>query len=324
MNILEEVKDCRTIGISGHVRPDGDCVGSCMAMYLYLKKAMPDARIDVFLGDFSESLRKNIAGTEYIRKGYETDVEKYDAFICLDCESTRLGDASLLFDKAERRINIDHHVTNPGSGTANYVVPTASSACELVYNVMDPSLIDEPIARNLYIGMVTDTGVFKFSNTSRSTMEIAGRLLEYGFDFPAIVQEVFFEKTYVQQQIMGRALVESVRFMDGRCIYSVLGRQTMELYGAVSSDTDGISSQLVDTEGVVCAIFLYEIQPSSYKVSMRSTGEVDVAKIAAVFGGGGHSRAAGFTISAEYHDIINRISRQISLQWDESEENAKD
>ena len=109
----------------------------------------------------------------------------------------------------------------------NYIVPTASSTCELVYNTMQEEYLDERIARNLYIGMVTDTGVFMYSNTGRRTMEIAGRLMEFGFDFSAIVREVFYEKTYVQQQILGRALLESIRFLDGRCIVSMLDRKTM-------------------------------------------------------------------------------------------------
>lgn len=315
IKILDEVRDCKSIGISGHIRPDGDCVGSCMAMALYLEKAMPEARVDVFLGSFSRALERNIRGTEQIRYDYVTDVEQYDAFICLDCEKERLGDALVFFKNAKKTINIDHHKTNPGSGDVNYVVPEASSACELVYTTMDASLIDRDIAQNLYIGMVTDTGVFMYSNTGRQTMEIAGKLLDYGFDFPAIVREVFYEKTYVQQQIMGRALLESIRFLDGRCIVSRIDRKTMHFFQAASSDMDGIASELLQTEGVVCSIFMYEIAPMQYKVSLRSTGEVDVSEIAAIYGGGGHGRAAGCTCNnAHYHDIINNMSEEIEKQ----------
>lgn len=314
MNILDEVKNCRTIGISGHIRPDGDCVGSCMAMALYLEKALPKARVDVFLGTFSEALQKNIAGAEKICHEYVTDVEHYDAFLCLDCEKERLGDALDLFMKAGKKINIDHHRTNSGSGDVNYVVPTASSTCELVYTTLDERLMDVNIARNLYIGMVTDTGVFMYSNTGRQTMEIAGKLMEFGFDFSAVVREVFYEKTYVQQQILGRALLESIRFLDGRCIVSMVDRKTMHFYQATSSDMDGIASELVHTEGVCCSIFMYEIEPMTYKVSLRSTGEVDVSKLALLYGGGGHARAAGCTCNASYHDIINNLSPYIEEQ----------
>lgn len=314
IDILEEVKNCQTIGISGHIRPDGDCAGSCLAMALYLEKAMPDARVDVFLGSISGALERNLAGAEQIRHDYATDIEHYDAFLCLDCEKERLGDALDLFMKAGKKINIDHHRTSLGSGDVNYVVPEASSACELAFTTMREEYLDERIARNLYIGMVTDTGVFMYSNTGRRTMEIAGKLLEYGFDFSAIVREVFYEKTYVQQQILGRALLESIRFLDGRCIVSMIDRRTMRFYQATSSDMDGIASELVHTEGVCCALFLYETEPMTYKVSLRSTGEVDVSKLALLYGGGGHARAAGFTCNAAYHDIINNLSPYIEEQ----------
>ena len=314
INILEEVRGCRTIGISGHINPDGDCVGSCMGMALYLEKAMPQTQVDVFLEDFSEALERNIKGTERIHHSCSTEVEHYDAFLCLDCEKERLGDALDLFMKAAKRINIDHHKTNVGCGEVNLVAPTASSTCELVYLTMNEALIDADMAQNLYTGMVTDTGVFAYSNTSRRTMEIAGRLISFGFDFSSIIREVFYEKTYVQQQIFGRALLESVRFLDGRCIVSRIDRQTMRFYQATSKDMEGIAAELVHTEGVCCAIFMYAVDPMSYKVSLRSTGEVDVAKLAKVYGGGGHGRASGFTSNGTYHDIVNSLAPLIEAQ----------
>lgn len=315
MKILDELRDCETIAISGHVRPDGDCVGSCMAMALYLRDNLPDARVDVFLEDFSEELEKNIAGADTVNHDYVTDVEHYDAFLCLDCENTRLGDAMGLYAAAKKTINIDHHKSNPGCGMVNFVVSTASSTCELVYQVMDDEKLTKDIAKDLYIGMVTDTGVFMFSNTSRQTMEIAGRLMEFGFDYPSIVREVFHEKSYVQQQILGRALLESILFLDGKCIFSRIDRKTMQFYQATSSDLDGISSQLSNTKGCLCAIFMYEVKPLTYKVSLRSTtDDVDVARIAEKFGGGGHIRAAGCTVNAPYHDIINNMSELIEQQ----------
>ncbi len=314
INILDEVRGCKTIGISGHIRPDGDCVGACMGMALYLEKAMPDAHVDVYLEHFSEALEHNIIGAEQIQHEIPSNLAPYDAFICLDCEKERLGDALDPYMKAAKRINIDHHMTNPGTGDVNWVVPTASSACELVFLTMEEEWIDREVAQNLYIGMVTDTGVFMYSNTGRQTMEIAGKLISYGFDFSAIVREVFYEKTYIQQQILGRALLESIRFLDGRCIVSRIDRGTMRFYQVTSSDMNGIASELVHTEGVCCSIFMYETETRTYKVSLRSTGEVNVAELAKLYGGGGHARAAGFTCSASCHDIINSLSPRIEEQ----------
>lgn len=314
INILDEVKDCKAVGISGHIRPDGDCVGACMGMALYLEKAMPDARVDVYLEHFSEALEHNVIGSEQIQHEIPSNPPRYDAFICLDCEKERLGDALDPYMKAAKRINIDHHMTNPGTGDVNWVVPTASSACELAFLTMEEARIDREVAQNLYVGMVTDTGVFMYSNTGRQTMEIAGKLISYGFDFSAIVREVFYEKTYIQQQILGRALLESIRFLDGRCIVSRIDRGTMRFYQVTSSDMNGIASELVHTEGVCCSIFMYETETRTYKVSLRSTGEVNVAELARLYGGGGHARAAGFTCSASCHDIINSLSPRIEEQ----------
>ncbi|MGN1022331.1 MAG: bifunctional oligoribonuclease/PAP phosphatase NrnA [Lachnospiraceae bacterium] len=316
INILEEVKDCKTIGISGHVRPDGDCAGSCLGMAQYLKNALGDkVRIDVFLGDISDSLRRCLTGQGLVHWDYATDVASYDAFICLDCEATRLGDSMDYFYKAKKRINIDHHQSNAaGSGQVNWVVPEASSTCELCYRTMEEKYIDKNVAVDLYIGIVTDTGLFQYSNTAPLTMEIAGKLMAFGFDHSDIARQVFFEKNYIQQQILGRALLESILFMDGRCIVSMIDRKTMQFYRALSKDMDGIVSQLNSTTGVSCAIFMYEMEPLTYKVSLRSNGDVDVAKVAERFGGGGHARAAGCTVNAPYHDIINNMSALIEEQ----------
>lgn len=145
-------------------------------------------------------------------------------------------------------------------------------------------------------------------------MRIAAKLLAYGFDFSKLIDETFFEKTYVQNQVLGRALLESVRFMDGKCIFSSIDLKTMEFYKVVPKDLDGIVSQLRITKGVECAIFLYQTKTLEYKVSLRSNGKVDVAEIASYFGGGGHVRAAGCTMQGTVHDCVNNLSEQIEKQ----------
>lgn len=315
MNIYEEVKDAKTIGISGHIRPDGDCVGSCMGLYLYLKKVCPQAAIQVML-EKPADVFSCIRGIEEISSDFKPITEKFDVYIALDSEKSRIGEAEKFFDQAEKRINIDHHISNAGgSGDVNYVVPTASSASELVYDVIgDKSAIDADIAKALYIGIIHDTGVFQYSNTSPKTMKIAAELISYGFDFPELIDKTFYEKTYVQNQILGRALLESILFMDGKCIVSMIDKKTMAFYNADSHDLEGIVSQLRSTKGVVCAIFMYQTDTLEYKVSLRSNGAVDVAKVASFFGGGGHVRAAGVTMQGTFYDIVNNLSAQIEKQ----------
>ena len=313
MKIDELLAGVSTVGISGHIRPDGDCIGSNMALYNYLRKNYPDIRVDVFLQEIPECF-SFLDGIEDVRTDYKTDIDSYDLFFALDCGKERLGDAEKFFDAAKKKINIDHHISNPGTGDANYIVPTASSACELVYNCIDIEKIDEAVAKCIYTGIVTDTGVFKYSNTSPETLKVVSELIKFGFDFGALVDHVFFEKTYVQNQILGRALLESMLFMDGKCIVSVVSRQTMDFYMVTSSDLDGIVSQLLLTSGTECAMFLYEIGSMEYKVSLRSKGLVNVAEIAELFGGGGHARAAGCTMNGTQHDIINNLSEYIERQ----------
>ena len=313
MKIDQLVQSAKTIGISGHIRPDGDCIGSCMGLYLYIKKNYPKIRCDVFLETIPPEYRF-IKDIEDVRSDFQTDIESYDIFFVLDCSKDRTGDAEKYFDTAAKTVNIDHHVSNKGSGDENYIVPTASSACELIYDVIDPDKIDIEIAKSIYMGMVTDTGVFKYNNTSPKTMRTAAELISYGFDFGSLIDHVFYEKTYIQNQILGRALLESIMLMDGRCIVSVVSKQTMEFYGVSSNDLDGIVNQLLLTIGVDCAIFMYELAPLEYKVSLRSNGAVNVAEVAEMFSGGGHVRAAGCTVSGTSHDVINNITKYIHKQ----------
>ena len=312
MKIIEEVKEAKTIGISGHIRPDGDCVGSVMSLYLYLKKELPDVRVDVYL-EQPAVIFGCIKDINEIHTDFETDMV-YDVFFALDCNTDRLGGAQPLFERAGKKINIDHHISNTGCGDVNIIEPERSSTCELLYELLDVSKLDEEIAKALYIGIIHDCGVFQYSNTSPRTFQIAAELIKFGFDFSKLIDETFYEKTYVQSQIMGRALLESIRFMEGKCIVSMVDRKTMDFYHVGPKDLDGIVNQLRIIKGVECAIFMYEVGTLEYKVSMRSCGEVDVAAIAVKFGGGGHVRAAGCTMNGTYHDNINNLSKQIEEQ----------
>lgn len=312
MKIIDEVRGAETIAIGGHVRPDGDCVGSVLALYLYLKKELPTAVIDVYL-EKPADIFGCIEGFQEIKTGFNTK-KTYDIFCALDCNDERLGEALPLYQKAHKKINIDHHISNEGCGDVNIIEPHRSSTAELLYDLMEPGVIDIEIAKAIYIGIVHDTGVFRYSNTSPRTLQVASELVKFGFDFSKIVDETFYEKTYLQSQIMGRAILESVRFMDNKCIVSMVSRRMMEFYQVGSKDLDGIINQLIAVKGVECAVFMYETGTLEYKVSMRSRGNVDVSKVAVKFGGGGHMRAAGCTMNGTYHDNINNLSVEIAEQ----------
>lgn len=312
MNILQECRDAKRIGISGHIRPDGDCVGACLALYQYLKQCMPEAEICVYLEKPSEIFRE-IKGFERIRSDFPQE-EVFDVYFALDCAQERLGDAEKYFVQAVKRINIDHHISNQGCGDVNYIMPHVGSTCELIYDLVEKDKLDKELAMAIYIGMIHDTGVFQYSNTTPDTLRKAAHLISFGFDFPRLIEETFYQKTYLQTQIMGRALMESIRFMDGRCIVSVVDRRTMDFYNVDSGDFEGIVNQLRNIKGVDCAIFMYETGVLEYKVSLRSNEKIDVAKVASFFGGGGHVRAAGCTMKGTFHDCVNNLSLHIEEQ----------
>ena len=312
MQILEELKGCRTIGISGHENPDGDCAGACLGLALYLKKAMPEARVDVFLEELRPELKKNIPCSDLVNSDFCTDVESYDAFIVLDSAKNRISRAEELFDRAKKTINIDHHISNRGSGMVNYIDGASSSACELVCEVIDYALLDREIAQALYIGILTDTGCFRFSNTSEKTMTIAGKLMTYGFEFPRIVREVYFEKTYVQQKVLGKALSNSKSMLGGKCIISRLSQECLQSVGGVGKDVEGIVSTLVSTTGADCSIFAHERSNGEWRVSLRSNEIVNVAEIAQVYDGGGHFHASGCTISPD-RDITFCLMKMVEM-----------
>ena len=315
--LAEEIKGAKSIGISGHIRPDGDCVGSCMALYLYLKKlAEPGVEVSVYLEQPADIFR-TIQDISEIQT--EAKEKEYDVFFALDCESSRLGFAENMFLSAKKKINVDHHISNRGCGNVNYVDAAVGSTSELIYDLLEKEKLDAEIAKAIYIGMIHDTGVFQYSNTSPKTLRIAADLLEYGFDFSTLIEETFYEKTYVQNQIMGRALLESILFLNGRCVVSAVDKKLMDFYSVTPKDLDGIVNQLRNCKGVECAVFMYQIGTLEYKVSMRSTDKVDVAKIAAFFGGGGHKKAAGCTMSGTFHDVINNLSLHIEKQLNEEE-----
>lgn len=320
MDIEKICKDAKRIGISGHVRPDGDCVGSCLGLSLYLKKIFPEKEVKVFLEKPPEIFSCIRGYKELEVLGKETPEEAFfDVYFALDGRKDRLGAAEALFERAKVTVNIDHHVSNAGGcGDYNYVVPEASSTSELVCDLVEDKMLDADIATALYIGIVHDTGVFRYSCTSPKTLRTAAKLIGLGIDFPRLIEETFFEKTYVQNQIMGRALLESMLFMDGKCIVSYIDRKTMDFYQVTSKDFEGIVSQIKLTKGTECAVFMYEISTMEYKVSLRSTEKVDVAKVAEMFGGGGHARAAGCTMNGTFHDVINNLSLHIEEQLEET------
>lgn len=313
MILSDILKDVKSVGITGHIRPDGDCTGSVLALYNYIVENMPETDVDLYLEQPGSEFYylKNI---DKIKNTPED--KKYDVFFVLDCSSLdRIEPFISCFNNASMTVCIDHHVSNTGFTDLSKIEPQASSACEVLYGTMDADKISRNVAECIYTGIIHDTGVFKYSCTSKKTMEIAGEMMEKGIDYSDIIDNTFYKKTYVQNQILGRALLESVLFYDGKCIFTTVTMDEMEFYGVTGRELGGIVEQLRLTDGVEVAIFLYQTGEEEYKVSLRSKKKIDVAAIATQFGGGGHVRAAGYTAKGSVYQIINSIGELIEKQY---------
>lgn len=304
--IDELLKDIDTVCITGHISPDGDCVGSNLALYTYINNNYPNIRTDVFLEPPTSKLAF-IKNFDQINTSYDKE-EDYDLIICIDAASKeRIGKAVKYFDAAKKTVNIDHHVSNEGFADIDHVIPESSSSCEVLFDLLDKEKIDRDIAIALYTGIVYDTGVFKYSNTSPKTMRIAAELMEFDIPTAFVIDESFYSKTYDENRIYGYAILNSKLCHEGKVIYSYITRETMKEFHVSKSELEGIVSQLRLTKGVECSIFVYELDNGTCKVSLRSGEYVDVNKIAHEFSGGGHVRAAGCVMKGEIMECIERL-----------------
>ena len=306
MLINDFLKDVKSVAVSGHVRPDGDCVGSSLSVYGYIKRNFPRIDVDVFLEKPTDKLAF-LKDFTVINSDYEKDCE-YDLMICVDCASKeRLGKAVKYFDSAKLTVNIDHHVSNTKYADQNFVFGGLSSCCEALYGFMEPDRLDRDIAIALYTGIIYDTGVFKYEATTPKTMRIAADLMEFGIPTNFIVDESFYAKSYNENRIMGYAVEKSRLSCDGRVIYSYITRKELEEFDVLSTELEGIVSQLRLTKDIQVAIFMHEISEDEYKVSFRSNELVDVNEVAMGFGGGGHIRASGCTVHGEPEECMDTL-----------------
>ncbi len=314
MSILEaKLQGVKSVALAGHINPDGDCIGSLLSVYNYIENKYPDIEISAYLEEAGEKF-DFLKNSEHIKHSIDT-AKHFDLLICVDAaDKERLGFAKGLLDNCTASLAIDHHISHKRYADDLYLVGEASSTAEIIYELLDEEFIDKSVAECIYTGIVHDTGVFRYPATSSSTLDIAGKLIDKGIDFSTILEESFFKKSYRQNQILGRALLESILILDGKVIFSHISRKLMDFYGVSNSDLGGIVELLRQTEGVEVAIFLYEMDTQVYKVNLRSKRIVDVSKIATHFGGGGHLRAAGVNMNGTVHDIVNNISLHIEDQ----------
>ena len=316
-NLDDILKGMRSVAISGHVRPDGDCVGSCMSIYNYVITYFPEIDVHVYLDPIPD-IYKFMKNTERIEQVDKNDLPVFDLFIMVDCHDTgRLGDSAKIFKKAQYKFCVDHHLGDDRIADENYIFSEASSACELIGELMGRDKITKDIAECLYTGIVTDTGVFQYQATSPSPLRMAAELMETGIPFSRIVDETFFQKTYNQQRIFGYSLLKAKLHMEGRIMSLFLTKDELDEYQVLPKHLEGIAAQLRETKGVEVSLFLYQTdEDGGFKASTRASADCDInlAKICSRFGGGGHAKAAGFQIKMEPEKAVEKVVSVIEAE----------
>jgi phosphoesterase RecJ-like protein len=318
MTIDEFLSEAKTVAIFGHVRPDGDCVGSTTAIYNYIKDNYPAIRADIFLENFPESY-KILRGAGEASPAYtakRNDGQPYDLAFLMDTPSfERVGANGVeCLRSAKKTINVDHHISNPlNLCTANFVEPEASSASELLYTLLDKAKVGCETASSLYLGIVHDTGAFKYSCTGKRTMQVVGDLIEAGVDFAKIVNETYYTRTYKQTLITGFAMQQCKMALGGKVVYSYITPEDMERFGVTPVELSTTIDTIREVGGTEVAFLLYPVN-GKYKISLRSNYIVDVNAIAKEFGGGGHTRAAGGDTNEPLDTTIEKILGLIEKQ----------
>lgn len=279
------------VGIGGHVSPDGDCMGSCLALANYIWDNYPHLTVDVYAEPFEKKLAA-LPGSERVFFETQGDLE-YEVYFALDCSTKeRLAVGGRYFDCAKRTIGIDHHISNENYTDVLVLDANASSAAEVLYGLMDLEKISKDVATCLYTGILYDSGAFRFSNVSARTLRIAANLMEKGVEHVPIMNR-FHETTLQKRQLVGMAFEKVHLFYDGKFAFVYLGAKDYHACGLPLEAEVNIVGMLRDTEGVECAAFLHDHRESGYKLSMRSRLYVDVNAVCQCLGGGGHVHAAG-------------------------------
>lgn len=307
---IKLIKEAKTIYLASHVQPDGDNIGSTLALSLALKQFKDDIR--VLKVDEIPSDYKFLPGIELIRD-YEID-NNIDVFIALDCsDMDRLGIGKEFAKNAQYIINIDHHITNTNFGHVNLVSPSSAATGELVYSLLKQMRveIDRDIASCLYTALSTDTGSFMFSNTSHLTHKIAGNLLETGIDISYINRKLYQSSSLEKTKLLVEAIDRMELHLEGKVGVVVISQELLRETNTKLEDTEGIISFVRNIDSIELACLLKEINPDETKVSMRSKEYIDVAKVCINLKGGGHKRAAGCSINKGINEAKAIILKEI-------------
>ena len=292
-----------------HIRPDCDALGAALALKdIALRLDVP---CDVLVDGEMPAAYRFLPHSECVNASRKS---RYGLCIAVDCgDVTRMGRYSGYIRSCASSVNIDHHKTNNGFAKVNVVRVDASSTCQILYKLIrDSGVMSAQAAVCLYAGLSTDTGNFMHSNTTAEVLYTAAELVErYGVDPNKITNSLYRSKTREKTALMGRA-IQSMRFYDdGICVVTIT-QQDLSETGCTVDDTEGLIDLAMDMADTRIAICVTEQTRPQYKVSFRSKG-YDVSRAAAMFGGGGHTVAAGCMLSGYYEDVIEKLLRSVRI-----------
>lgn len=311
---IQKILESKNIFIASHVQPDGDNIGSILALGLALRKI--DKTVYILKSDIVPSDFLFLPNVDIIQD-YSDDLE-IDLLITLDSsDEDRLGKNKDLLVLAKTIINIDHHISNTNFGHINIIDSMASATGELVYTIINRMniSIDKDIATCIYTAISSDTGSFMYDNTTSKTHEIISELLKIGIDKSNININLYQNRSIERTMLFVKALQTLKLYFDNKVAVVKVTRKILDESGSKIEDTEGIVSFIREIRDVEIAILLKEFNENEIKISMRSKKNVDVAAICHKFGGGGHIKAAGCTINSSIDHseelILNEIKRII-------------
>lgn len=307
-NILEEINKAEKIVIITHENPDGDAIGSSLAMKLALKQLGKEA--DVIIPEFP-SVFKFLPGIDEVKK--ESEIEKYDLAIALDCASPKLLNGfAKYFDNAKVKVVIDHHSSNTMFADYNYVDQDAPACAQLLLVCLSYFNIEvtKEIGTCILAGIITDTGGFRYDGVTADTFRFVSDLCDKGIKVSKVYQQVFASKTRAKFELHKIALDRLEFLEDGKVTFTYITKADEEKVNAQNGDYDGIVENGRDVEGVEVSVFLRETE-KGIKVSLRSKNYVNVSEVAMMFGGGGHIRAAGCTIQGSIEQAKNQLLNRV-------------
>lgn len=307
--LVRLIKEAKTIAVITHMSADGDALGSSLAMALALEKM--GKTVSVHLEEPVPKMLDFLPGQHLIG---ENTANVFDLVMCLDTSDIkRLGQRASIYTNAVKKIAIDHHTTNNMDADGLWIDQKAAAVGEMIYFLikeMDIG-ITRDIAICLYTAITTDTGGFRYSNTRPESHIIAADLLKLDIPFADISKKVFDIMSYSKMSLMKAALQNLTLYHNGKTAVSWIMHDDIHPVNAQSDDFEGLVNIGRNLEGVEVSLFLREEAPNHYKGSLRANDYVDVAKIASMFSGGGHKRAAGFSMDGKLEEIKSKLLAEI-------------